>query len=67
MSITIGSVELAAIAVAVALAYVVWQHVAMRRLSSSMEMMEDAIEGIATGDIEASVDSEGDVRLRRIR
>ena len=67
MSITIDSIELAAIAVAVALVYVAWQHVAMRRLSSYTEKMEDAIEGIATGDIEASVNSEGDVHLRRIR
>ena len=67
MSITIGSIELAVIAVAVALAYVVWQHVAMRKLSSYMMMMEDAMEGIAAGDIEASVDSEGDIHLRRIR
>lgn len=67
MSITIGSVELAAITVAVALAYVVWQQVVMRKLFSYTKKMEDAIEGIAAGDIEATIDSEGDVHLRRIR
>jgi len=65
--IEIDPVALAAGVVAGVLVYVVWQHVVIRRQSTWIAAMGAAMKGIAAGDVEVKIDSEGDVRLRRIR
>ncbi len=59
--------DLTALTLVLVIAFVIGQHIALRRATEAADKLATTLHGIAEGTLEVMIDNEGDILIRKKR